>query len=177
LLSSLLEQLAIEDQHLAGLEREYGPNHAEVVKCKAMADDLHRKIKTRVEGILLGLDARVASLKRGLDNFEKEVAQAKTNDVAEASRTRPYFEAKRNLEDLQHFRQVLDLKIASEKIDVDLPNRRPVEVLDQAVPPLRPISPNLPRALAVIVFGILLDLAGLLMLNGLPRLASTPRPA
>ncbi len=57
------------------LEKEYGPEHAEVIKCKAMADDLHSKIKSRVDGIMLGLDARVLSLSNSLDNLEKEVAQ------------------------------------------------------------------------------------------------------
>jgi uncharacterized protein involved in exopolysaccharide biosynthesis len=177
LLSSLLEQLTVAEQRLVMLEKEYGPEHAEVIRCKAMVDDLHKKIKSRVEGIMLGLDARVASLKSSLDNFEKEVAQAKTNDVAEANRTQPYFEAKGNLEEVRRFRQILDMKIASEKIDGSLPNTRLVEIVDRAVPPLRPISPNLPQALAVIVLGILLDIAGLLMLNGLPRMVSKPRPA
>jgi uncharacterized protein involved in exopolysaccharide biosynthesis len=52
-----------------------------------------------------------------------------------------------------------------------------VEIVDRAVPPLRPISPSLPRALAVIVVGILLDIAGLLMINSRPRIESKPRPA
>ncbi|MCY2924803.1 MAG: capsular biosynthesis protein, partial [Planctomycetota bacterium] len=103
-LSSLLEQLAVVEQKLVTLEKEYGPEHAEVLKCKAAAEDLLTKIKKRVNGIMLGLDARVASMKSSLDNFVSEVAQATTNDVAQASRTRPYFEAKRALEELQRFR-------------------------------------------------------------------------
>ena len=74
LLSSLLEQLTVAEQRLVTLEKEYGPEHAEVIKCKAMADDLHDKIKSRVDGIMLGLDARVLSLSNSLDNLEKEVA-------------------------------------------------------------------------------------------------------
>ena len=60
-----------------------------------MVEDLHTKIKSRVDGIMLGLDARVLSLSNSLDNLEKEVEQATTNDVAKANQTRPYFEAKR----------------------------------------------------------------------------------
>jgi uncharacterized protein involved in exopolysaccharide biosynthesis len=69
------------------------------------------------------------------------------------------------------------MKIASGKIDGSLPNTKFVEIVDRAVPALHPISPNMPRALAVIALGILLDIAGLLMLNGLPRMVSNPRPA
>jgi capsular exopolysaccharide synthesis family protein len=108
-----------------------------------------------VEGIMLGLDARVVSLKTSLDNFTKEVAQAKTNDVAEANLTRPYFEAKRALEELQHFRQILDMRIASEKIDVELPKTMMVEITDRAVPSATPSHPNKPLNIALgIIIGL-----------------------
>jgi hypothetical protein len=105
-------------------------------------------------------------MSNSLDNLNQEVAQAVTNDVAQASRTRPYFEDKRNLEELQRFRQILETKIANEKIDVTLPKNAMVEIVDRAVPAQRPIFPNLPRALAIIALGVLLDIAGLLMLKG-----------
>src|ERR1035437_7560368 len=106
-LSSLLDQLTMAEQRLVALEKEYGPEHAEVLKCKAMADDLHSKIKSRVDGIMLGMDARVLSLSNSLDNLEKDIEKATTNDVAKAGQSRPYFEAKRDLEELQRFRQIL----------------------------------------------------------------------
>jgi capsular exopolysaccharide synthesis family protein len=155
LLASLLEQLTAVEQTLVRLEKELGPEHVEVIKCKAMADDLHKKVKSRVEGIMRGLDVRVLSLKTSLDNFTKEVAQAKTNDVAEANLTRPYFEAKRALEELQHFRQILDMRIASEKIDVELPKTMMVEIVDRAVPSATPSHPNKPLNIALgIIIGL-----------------------
>ena len=73
-----------------------------------------------------------------------------------ANRTRPYFEAKRTLEELQRFRQILDAKIAYEKIDVELPKTMMVEIVDKAVPGLRPVRPNKPLniAFAIIVGGV-----------------------
>ena len=154
-LSSLLEQLTVAEQRLVVLEKDFGPEHAEVLKCKAMKDDLHDKIKSRVEGSMLGLDARVLSQKSSLENFTKEVAQAKTNDIVEAGHSRPYFEAKRALEELQRFRQILDAKIAYEKIDVVLPKTMMVEIVDRAVPGLRPVRPNKPLNIALgIIIGL-----------------------
>jgi len=177
LLGTLLEHLATAEEQLASLSKEYGPDHSAVVKVKSQIETLQRKIRERINGIMLGLEARVLSLSTSLDSFNQEVAHVKANDAVESSRTQPYFEAKRKLEDLQRFRQILDMKIASEKVDASLPNAKLVEIVDRAVPALRPISPNMPRALAVIALGILLDIAGLLMLNGLPRMLSKPRPA
>jgi uncharacterized protein involved in exopolysaccharide biosynthesis len=176
-LSSYIEHLGTAEQQLVGLTKEYGPQHAEVVKVKSQIEDLHNKIKTRVEGMILGLDARALSLRNSLDNLDKEVALATTNDVVRANQTRPYFEAKRNLEDLTRFRQVLDMKIASEKIDLELPKTAMVEIVDRAAPAFRPVSPNLPRGLALIALGVLLDIAGLLMLTHRPDRKSVARPA
>ena len=154
-LSSLLDQLTLAEQRLVTLEKDYGPEHAEVIKCKAMADDLHSKIKSRVDGIILGLDARVFSLSNSLENLEKEVDKATTTDVKKANDSRPYFEAKRTLDELQRFRQILDMKIASEKIDVELPKTMMVEVVDKAVPGVRPVRPNKPLNIALgIIIGL-----------------------
>jgi uncharacterized protein involved in exopolysaccharide biosynthesis/beta-lactamase regulating signal transducer with metallopeptidase domain len=177
LLSTLLEHQATAEQQLAALSKEYGPEHSEVVKVKSQIEVLQRKIQQRTEGIMLGLEARVLSMKNSLDNFEAAVVLAKTNDVAEANRTRPYFEAKRTLDELQRFRSILEMKLASEKIDDSLPRTKPVEIVDRAVPPLRPISPNLPRAMALVVLGVLLDVLALLMLNAFPRTATQARAA
>jgi Mg-chelatase subunit ChlD len=128
-LSSLLEQRAVAEQKQSALEREYGSTHSEFLKSKALAEDLDTKIKSRVDSIMPGLDARIMSLKSGLDNFEREVAQAKTNDVAEANRTRPYFEAKRTLEDLQRSREVLrksETANANQTKQADVTSPKPV---------------------------------------------------
>ena len=143
------------EQRLVVVEKEYGPENAEVIKCKASVDDLHTKIKNRVNGIMHGLDARVLSLNNSLENLEKEVEKATSNDVAKANESRPYFEAKRALEELQRFRQILDMKIASEKIDVQLPKTMMVEIVDTAQPGLRPVRPNKPLNIALgIIIGL-----------------------
>jgi capsular exopolysaccharide synthesis family protein len=155
----LLEQLTVVEQRLVALEKEFGPEHAEVIKCKAMKDDLHNKIKNRVEGIMLGLDARVMSLKTSLENFTKEVAEAKSNDIDQANRTRPYFDAKRALDELRRFSQILDAKIAFEKIDVVLPKTMMVEIVDRAVPGLHPVRPNKPLNIALgIIIGLVVGI-------------------
>ncbi len=154
-LSSLLEQQIMADQRLVVVEKDYGPKSAEVLKAKAMVDDLHAKIKRRVDGVMDGLDVRVLSLSNSLDNLEKEVQLATTNDVVRANQSRPYFEAKRHLEELLRFRQILDYKIASEKIDQDLPKTTMAEIVDRAVPGLRPVRPNKPLNIALgIIIGL-----------------------
>ncbi len=69
------------------------------------------------------------------------------------------------------------MKIANEQTDLALPKTSLVEIVDRAVPALRPVSPNLPRACALIGLGVLLDLVGLLLLTRAPSTRSVPLPA
>ena len=154
-LNSLLEQRTMAEQRLIALEKQYGPLNVEVISSKALSEDLNNKITNRVNGILFGLDARVFSVSNSLANLEKEEAAAATNDIVRANQSRPYFEAKRKLEELQRFRQILDMKIASEKIDVELPKTSMVEIVDYAKPGLHPVRPNKPLNIALgIIIGL-----------------------
>ncbi len=155
LLGSLLEQVTMAEQRLVAIRKDYGTNNSEVLKAESLAADLHEKVKSRVDGILIGLDAKVASLKEGLENLQHEVEKATQIDISKASESRPYFAAKRKLDELQRFRQVLNLKIAAENIDVSLPKTMMVEIVDRAVPGLHPVRPNKPLNIALgIIIGL-----------------------
>ena len=166
LLNSLLEQKSLADQKLVSASKEFGPQHTEVVTARAVADDLHQKIATRADAILVALKAKTASLQSSLEDLQKETDQAKARDIQNADRARPYFEAKRNLDELQRFSQILDMKIASERVDLQLPQTPAAEIVERAWPAARPVAPNMPLALALIFLGVLLDIAGLLVLTG-----------
>ncbi|HVM48570.1 MAG TPA: polysaccharide biosynthesis tyrosine autokinase [Candidatus Acidoferrum sp.] len=155
LLSSLLEQEVMANQKLVAVEKEYGPEHQEVLKCKASVDDLHNRITNRVDGVMKALEAKVTAVKNSLDDLEQEVGKAKTNDILTAAQSRPYFDAKRVLDELLRFRQILDMKIASEQIDVALPKTMMVEIVDTAKPGIRPVRPNKPLNIALgIIIGL-----------------------
>jgi capsular exopolysaccharide synthesis family protein len=142
LLGSLLEQLTLAEQRYVMLTNDYGLKSPEVLKASDSVEDLKTKIKDRVSGILVGLDAQVASLKNGLDALQAEVDKAQQKDWQTATKSRPYWDAKRKLEELQKFGQILNYKIYSENTDVLLPKTAMVEIVDQAVPGIRPVRPN-----------------------------------
>ncbi|MSU57007.1 MAG: DUF3520 domain-containing protein [Pedosphaera sp.] len=55
-------------------------------------------------------------------------------DGETATKSKPYFEKKRELEELVFFGRILNNKLAAEKIDLSLPKTTMVEVMDNAVP-------------------------------------------
>jgi len=155
LLTTLLEQLTMAEQNLVVKSKEFGPQNSEIIKLNDSISDLKKKINARVEGIMSSLDSKVTSVKTSLEKLKAEVESATTNDIAKAHQSQPYYEAKRHLEQLQKFGQLLTFKIASEKIDVDLPKTAMVEIVDQARPGSHPVRPNKPLNIALgIIIGL-----------------------
>lgn len=165
LLVSLTEQLNVAEQKLVSLKKEYGPEHPELIKVASQVEDLNRKIKERAAGYLAGLEVKVAALTQSLVDINQCLEEAKRRDVEQAKQNRPYWEARRDLEDLERYRQVLFVKLASERTDLTLPRRASVELVEEAVAPSRPVSPNQPRAVALMASGLLLALMGSLLIR------------
>jgi polysaccharide biosynthesis transport protein len=153
LLSSRLELLTMVDQKLIAARKDYGTNHIELQKLELEQADLQTKIMERVKGVLLGLDAKVASLSNSLQELEAAVDTATSNDIWKAGQSRPYFEAKHHLEEVKHFSQMLTFKIESENTDLMLPKSTMVEIDERAKPAMGPFSPKktLNIALGVVV--------------------------
>ncbi len=159
LLNTLIEQKTLADQTLVRLSKEFGPAHPEVLKASAGVEDINLKIKERVAGALTGLEAKVASMGQSLTNLEKEVDAAIQRDLDKATQSQPYWAAKRKLEELQRFQQILYLKIAQEQTELVLPKTSMVEIVDWAQPGLRPVKPNKPMNIALgVIIGLVVGI-------------------
>jgi capsular exopolysaccharide synthesis family protein len=119
----------------------------------AMQADLDDKIDQRIKGILAGLKVKVDTVKATVDSLAKSVADARRKDVDTTQQNRPYFEAKRNLDNLQKLRDAVHLRILQETVDAAIPKSSIVEITDVAEPGRKPVSPNftLNIALGIIV--------------------------
>ena len=119
----------------------------------------------------MGLQAKVESMGEGLASLSNEVARAQESDIEQANKSRPYFDAKRDLEELIRFRQALQTRIAIERTDLLLPWTG-VEILEEAIPAGSAIAPNRSRALGLFAAGLVLALSGLFLARlGRPGLA------
>ena len=169
LLITLLESQAMAEQSLVAKSKDFGAQNNEIIKLNDQIADLKKKIKLRVEGIMSSLDAKVTASRKSLEGLNEEVQSATAKDIAAAQQSQPYYDAKHQLEQLQRFAQILTQKIASEKIDMDLPKTGMVEIVDQAVAPSRAVSPNLYRAVSCCTLGLLLAVIGIVMVKGALR--------
>jgi capsular exopolysaccharide synthesis family protein len=155
-LSSLLEARDQSEQKLAALTKDLGDEHPEVQRTAALLTKISSQVDDRIQGILEGLAIRVQSLKASLDTVDLQVQKAKNADMETARRTRPYFEALRELEKAQQVRDALNLKVTQETIDANLPRQSIVQITDLAEPGMSPVKPNKPLNISIgIVIGLI----------------------
>ncbi|HXG49658.1 MAG TPA: polysaccharide biosynthesis tyrosine autokinase [Methylomirabilota bacterium] len=152
-LDQLSIRLALAEEEYAKLGPIYAEEHPERRAVKRTIETLNQLIDDRLTGILTGLKAKVDSERLRLDDLNAEVEKYRKYEIERAIERRPYFLAKRDLENLQMTRDKLLNKIMQEKVDSVLPRSGIVEVIDPAEPSLRPVRPRkvLNIALGVIV--------------------------
>lgn len=152
-LATLMTDLNMSEQKLADMSETYSPDHPEVKRIKGVIEQINRQVNDRLDGVLAGLSARVAASKAKLDQFVMEANAAKTKQVATVIERRPYFVAKRELENMTQVRERLSMRIIQEEVEVALPKQRIVQILDRAEPALRPVKPKktLNIALGIVV--------------------------
>jgi len=156
LLSKLMQDLSTTEANLASKATVYGPESPEIKQVAAMQVDLNNKVNEHIDGMLSGLEVTVAAKKAQLDSLAQAVDSAKTNDVERTALYRPYFEAKRRLENLQKIMDAVVLRIEQERIDATIPKKGIVEITDPAEPGLRAVSPNLTLNIALgIIVGLI----------------------
>jgi len=154
-LTERIGQLDLASQQLVRLRNDLGTVHPDVTKVQAQVDDLNKKIEASLDGIMVALQSQADIAKEKLDRLNKSVEDARKLDVEKTETSRPYFDKKREFEEAVRLRNILNMKIATERIDVNLPRNTVVEVVDQAMPGLKPVRPNKPLNIALgVIIGL-----------------------
>jgi capsular exopolysaccharide synthesis family protein len=154
LLHARLLDLDLAENKLVGLKKDLGLENPEVIKATALVKECTQKVNDRIDGILVGLASRVDSKKAALDQLQDDVEKYRKSDQEKAKRSRPYYEYKRKLNELQGIAHALQVKISAETISTELPKYTMVIITDHADPTsLKPVRPNktLNIALGIIV--------------------------
>jgi capsular exopolysaccharide synthesis family protein len=156
-LTQLLRDFNMTETSYTRLIQEYGPEDTKVKQAVAMMTTVRTQLQARVEGVLNGLHAQVASQRASSTALSNQVQAAKEKDAIMTEKYRPYFLAKKDLETQEKIRETLQLRILQESIDAALPKSTMVTVTDQAEASLKPVRPNIPLNIALgVVVGLLM---------------------
>ncbi|MEJ0091121.1 MAG: polysaccharide biosynthesis tyrosine autokinase [Limisphaerales bacterium] len=156
MLSGLLDRLHEAQQKYATVTKDLSTEHPDVIRVKAMIDEVNRQVDARVTGIMIGMENNLNTEHAALDTLRKAVDDAIQKDREEAARGQPYWEEKRKLANLLEIHKVVAARIETEKIDLALPTTTVVEVTKVAEPGKYPVKPNkLLNITLGLVFGLL----------------------
>lgn len=116
-LIDLLSQLHVSEQKLAGMGENLASEHPDVKSARRVLETINKQVDDRLEGILKGLEAKTQADRARWEDLEKEVDRYKRYGIDQAIKRRPYYHAKRDLENLQLLRERLHLRLVQERID------------------------------------------------------------
>jgi len=155
-LQTLLGQLNASEQQMASFAESLGHEHPEVKSLQSVIERIEQQIDDRIDGILEGLKAKVASHKAHVDGLDEELTAAAQKDIDAAIKRRPYYLAKRDLESLKTVRERLNYRIQQERVDLSIPRVGIVEITDPAAPAINPARPRIGLNIAL---GVIVGLA------------------
>lgn len=141
-LSGLLDKLRTSQQTYISQTNDYGPSSPEVIRTKSMIAELNKEIDESIDGVMAGMESKTRAVKASLDELTETLNNAISNDLKEAERGQPYWQAKRRLNTLLDLHKLLQAKITNEKVDLTLPKTQMVTVVDEAHPGKSPDKPN-----------------------------------
>jgi uncharacterized protein involved in exopolysaccharide biosynthesis len=121
LLTALLKAKAVIEQRLASLVSSLGPENPEVKAAMHQDEKVRNQIKSRIGGILAGLQLKMEATSTHLESLIKAMDDARTKEVERAARLGPYWEAKRQLQNSQMVQDAIQLRVLQETVDAAVP--------------------------------------------------------
>jgi polysaccharide biosynthesis transport protein len=156
-LQGLLDKLHESEQAYAVDTNDYSLTNVVVLRVKSEIDTLNQQVDARVVGLMAGISSKVDSEKAALDEITKEVNDAKAQNLADSAKNQPYYDAKRNLDQLIDQHRLLSAKMDTVKIDARIPKNSMVQIVDPAEPGKAPVKPNKPLNIVLgLIFGLVM---------------------
>jgi len=154
-LMSLLDQLNMAQQRFLQVEADTKPENPVYQTATNAIADLNDKIDKCVDGIMVGMETKLAATKAVVDAQRAKLENAKQTDIRRAEETRPYYEAKDKLDRSKKFLNILEMKILSTSTDTRLPMTAVVQQVEPAKPDPVPVRP---KKTMNIILGIVIGL-------------------
>ena len=142
-LSTLMQLQNRTEQELVSRRQSYTDEHESVKEANALLKKIEEQTQDRLDGMLQSLRLSVEQSKAQIELIEQKLDQAKKGDIAAGGEQRDYYALKREVENLNRLRDVLNLKIEQEKIDIEIPRSAIVTIIGEAKASDRHVKPNI----------------------------------
>ena len=141
-LTKLLGELNMAEQQFASQSLDLGKGSKEIERTTKIIALLNEQIDQQARGIVAAREALVRADSETVKQIAQELETVVSNDARKTRESRPYSQAKRDLEDQMRLKSILMSKNFAEKIDNAIGKSSSVEVIQPAEPAKKPVKPN-----------------------------------
>lgn len=164
--SILLQKISETKIQISSLGKRYRERHPQMIQLYQTLQESEVELEKAVQNSVDKLSAAFSEAKSNFEVASKRLAE-KERDLIDLSKTRVVYNSLlRDLDVQQSFFQALNSRMTQEKAQVNLKNPN-ARIIDNAVAPIDPSSPNVPMNLAAGFLGGLALGVGLVFLVGI----------
>jgi succinoglycan biosynthesis transport protein ExoP len=142
--TTLGSEWAEAEQKLTAVTQTAGEKNPEYLTAKALRDRTQQLLDAKIDGLLAGLQQRVANEQAQLDNYDQQIDKANKARSEKLFKTLDYPIAQHNLESNRRVRDDMKFRVNMMKAEYDQPLQSIVVVRDPASPSPQnqPVSPK-----------------------------------
>jgi len=156
-LNRYLTDLSKTEQQYASIHNDFGDNHPEVQRLRDVMVQINQQIEERIDGVMKGLEVKVAAAATQVAELKSRVEKAKQDDSLARQKYAPYFLAKRTLENKQRILDTIYMRVLAEKVDQQIPKGSSVIIVDEATMDNKPVRPNIPLNISLgVIVGLIM---------------------
>ncbi len=154
-IQSLHTQLISDERELNQLLSKLKPKHPDVLKKQAEIDSLNQKIRSQVMVVLNSYKNQLSGYRIEEGSLSAENLSAKREGVSFVESSSRTTSLETSITSIKNYMDILSSKMQELNVAASLVSNN-IRIIDPAVPPWRPVSPN---RKVNILFGLLLGLA------------------
>ncbi|MFM8359764.1 MAG: GumC family protein [Verrucomicrobiota bacterium] len=156
-LSTLLGKLNDAEQRRVALNPDLGPEHPETKRILGLIAIIDSQLDLEVQGIISALETQLKTTQLQLEALEEEYKSTLEKTNMEFAKLAPYARAKEELDTLIRLRDAMQLQLSQATVDSAISKEASVQIIDGALPGLRPVKPSRTLNISLgAVFGLLL---------------------
>ena len=173
-LQALSRSRVDKEQELEVTRVELKPDHPEYKKARRGLQSIERRIRGRIDLIVAGYERELNQARVTEKNLEQRIHETELSSVRIARATSEYALIKTEAETTRQIFDVIQKTMREVQLSAELLNNN-VSVLDEATPPLYPISPRKKvNVLMGAMLGLFFGLAAVFFLDYLDNTIRTP---
>lgn len=141
-LTQLMQDLSLTEVKKASLLPDFGPEHSEVKKVNDVLAKLNAMIDDAVAGIMTTMEMQVQADRQMLSDIDRKFTESKDQDAKKMLDYAPYRTAKREFDTLRRVYEGLYATVTQEDVSASISKKASVELIDRALPGIRPVKPS-----------------------------------